>query len=60
MIEEFTTDYLENEFAKLRLIFGSAYFITLKMKNFILNKTKLLLQLKVDIKNITFIPNMIA
>lgn len=28
MIEEFTT---ENEFAKLRLIFGNAYFITLKM-----------------------------
>ena len=51
MLGEFNTDYLENEFGKLRQCSGGAYFITVQniIEKFHIEKTKLLLQLKIDV-----------
>ena len=51
MLGEFTSDFLENEFGKLRQGSGGSYFISIQnvIEKFHIEKTKLLLELKVDV-----------
>ena len=51
MLGEFTSDFLENEFGKYRQGSGGSYFISIQnvIEKFHIEKTKLLLELKVDV-----------
>ena len=58
ILGEFTTDYLETEFCKLRQGSGDTYFITVQnvIQKFHIHKTKLLLRLKVDVREYSHDP----
>ena len=51
MLGEFTSDFLENEFGKLRQGSGGSYFISVQnvIERFHIEKTKRLLELMVDV-----------